>query len=59
LPLAETLEEALGEIAADAAALACEGEVLRCRDILRAGTSADRQLALYHSLLPTREPALG
>jgi carboxylate-amine ligase len=54
LPLADLLEQVLAETAADAAALACEAEVLRCRDILRAGTSADRQLSLYHSLLPTR-----
>jgi carboxylate-amine ligase len=54
LALSEMLEQVLAETAPDAEALGCETQVLRCRDILREGTSADRQLSLYRSLLPSR-----
>ena len=47
LSVAESLERLLAAVAEDAAALGCEAEVAATRDILRDGSSADRQLALF------------
>ena len=41
------LDALLLEVAEDAHALGCEEEVARIRDIVRAGTSADRQIDLF------------
>jgi glutamate---cysteine ligase / carboxylate-amine ligase len=45
--VAEMLDQLLEEIAPDAAALGCLGELRRCRSIVGAGTSADTQLAVF------------
>ena len=50
-PVAEVLDDALGLIADDAAALGCVAEVEATRAILAQGTSADRQLALHTDAL--------
>ena len=59
LSVAESLEHLLATVAEDAAALGCEAEVVACRDILRDGSSADRQLALFAEAkargVPTRD----
>ena len=47
LSVAESLERLLAAVAEDAAALGCEAEVAATRDILRDGSSANRQLALF------------
>jgi carboxylate-amine ligase len=49
-PFAGLLEEILALIAEDAAALGCEAEILHAREIVRRGTSADRQLAVFTAL---------
>jgi carboxylate-amine ligase len=46
-PVAEVLENALTLIAEDAVALGCTLELDAVRDIIRRGTSADRQLATH------------
>ncbi len=45
--VAAMLEDVLADIAEDVAALDCVREAESCRDIIRGGTSADRQLAIY------------
>jgi carboxylate-amine ligase len=45
--VAEMLDQLLEEIAPDAAALGCLGELRHCRTIVGAGTSADTQLAVF------------
>jgi carboxylate-amine ligase len=45
--VADMLERAIEESAADAAALGCAEEIRRCRAIAAAGTSADVQLAVF------------
>lgn len=47
VPVSELLDELLGLIAEDAAALGCTAEVTAARDILVRGTSADRQRAVF------------
>ena len=47
-PVATHLEEALALVVEDAEALGCTDWVLRTRDIVKRGTSADRQLAAFH-----------
>ncbi|MCW5698958.1 MAG: carboxylate-amine ligase [Rhodospirillales bacterium] len=47
IPYGELVEELIELTAADAAALDCVQEVLHCREILRRGTSAHRQLKRY------------
>lgn len=49
LSVAEMLDRLIEDIAPDAAALRCLPEVMRCRAIARAGTSADTQLALFEA----------
>ncbi|WP_212524604.1 carboxylate-amine ligase [Actibacterium sp. MT2.3-13A] len=48
-PVADLLEEMLELIAEDAAALGCAAEVAAARDIVRTGTSAERQRAAFRS----------
>jgi glutamate---cysteine ligase / carboxylate-amine ligase len=50
VPFPELLEELLELIAEDAEALGCIAEVARARDIVREGTSADRQLARFEAV---------
>lgn len=47
VPFAELMEEILDLIAEDAAELGCTAEVLHAREIVRRGTSADRQIATF------------
>ena len=47
LSVADGLDRLLAAVAEDAAALGCEAEVAATRDIVRDGSSADRQLALF------------
>jgi glutamate---cysteine ligase / carboxylate-amine ligase len=47
--VAEMLERAIADTAADAAALGCTTEINRCRAIVGAGTSADAQLAVFEA----------
>jgi carboxylate-amine ligase len=47
VPFAELMEELLELIAEDAEHFGCTAEVARVRDIIRDGTSADRQLARF------------
>lgn len=58
-PVAEVLEQALGLVTEDAAALGCAPEVEGARAILARGTSADHQLKLHADALgrglPNRE----
>ena len=42
------LDALVDDLAGDAAALDCEAELGRVRDIVREGTSADRQIDHYH-----------
>jgi carboxylate-amine ligase len=58
--VAEMLERAIEETAADAEALGCTDEIRRCRTIVGAGTSADAQLAVFeaHSNDENRAAAL-
>lgn len=51
VPFAELIEELLVLLAPDAAALGCEAEVANARDIVRRGTSADRQTAVFSKAL--------
>jgi carboxylate-amine ligase len=46
-PVAEHLERTLALVAEDADALGCAAEAGAARDILRSGTSADRQVAAF------------
>ena len=45
--IADLLDEVLDYVAEDAAALDCEADLAHNRDIVREGTSADRQIDLY------------
>jgi carboxylate-amine ligase len=57
----DLIEKLLELVAPDAAALGCEREVARAREIARSGTSANRQVAEFERLLAlgrTREEAL-
>jgi carboxylate-amine ligase len=45
--MSEMLEDALEEIAWDAEALGCGGDVLHCRRIVEGGSSADEQLRVF------------
>jgi carboxylate-amine ligase len=47
--VAEMLDQVIGDVAADAAALGCMAELMHCRTIAGSGTSADRQLAVFAS----------
>jgi carboxylate-amine ligase len=47
-PFADLIEEIIGLVREDAEHLGCLDEVLHARDIVARGTSAHRQLAIYH-----------
>ena len=49
VPYAELLEEIFTLVAEDADALGCTAEIHHAREILRRGTSADRQIATYEA----------
>jgi carboxylate-amine ligase len=51
VPVGEMLDRVLEDVAEDAAALGCADEMERCREIVRDGTSADMQLALFDTIL--------
>lgn len=51
VPYAELLEEIIALVAEDAQALGCEREVAASRDILKRGSSAHRQVAVYRTAL--------
>lgn len=53
VPFADLVDELLEMIAEDAVFFGCEAEVGQARDIVRRGTSADRQLAVYDRALAT------
>jgi len=46
---AELLDQVIEDVAADAAALGCLPELVRCRTIADGGTSADRQMAVFEA----------
>ncbi len=50
-PFPALLDEILELVEEDAAALECTAEIARTRDIVRRGTSADRQVAAYEAAL--------
>ncbi len=57
VPCAQLLEELINLVRPDAEALGCTEEVLHCREIMRRGTSAHRQLARYEkSIAADRDP---
>lgn len=49
ITVAEMLDQAVCDTAADAAALGCTAEIERCRAIVGSGTSADAQLAVFEA----------
>jgi len=51
VPMADLVEELLVELAEDAAHFGCETELLRLRNILAEGTSADRQRRVHRQAL--------
>ena len=51
VPYAELLEEIIALVDEDAKAFGCEAEVAAARDILKRGTSAHRQVAVYRAAL--------
>ncbi len=51
VPYAELLEEIIDLVAEDAQALGCQAEVAASRDILKRGSSAHRQVAVYRTAL--------
>ncbi len=56
VPVAELLEEMIALTREDAEALECRTEIARARDILRRGTSAHRQLAIFRAALEAGAP---
>ncbi|MDP6674068.1 MAG: carboxylate-amine ligase, partial [Gammaproteobacteria bacterium] len=61
VPFSELVEELLSLIEQDAAALDCEAEVARVREIIARGSSAHRQVAAYEEAIAageTQEAAL-
>ncbi len=61
VPVADLLEEIIALVGEDAEAFGCVEEVEHAREIVRRGTSAHRQLAIYRDVLAagaTREDAL-
>lgn len=50
-PMKELVDEIIDQVREDAEALGCLAEVERCRAIVADGTSADRQIAVYHETL--------
>jgi carboxylate-amine ligase len=58
ISVADMLETTIADVAEDAEALGCRAEVEHCRHILRRGTSADRQIAIYEQHVDNPEFAL-
>jgi carboxylate-amine ligase len=60
ITVADMLDRALDDMAADVDALGCTDEIRRCRAIVRSGTSADAQLAVFeaHRTCQSRDAAL-
>jgi carboxylate-amine ligase len=61
VPYAQLLEEIIALTAPDAARLGCGAEIARTRDILKRGTSAQRQRAIYRAAIgkgATKDEAL-
>jgi carboxylate-amine ligase len=54
ITFAEMLDQVIEYVAADAARLGCLPEIMRCRSIASAGTSADNQIAVFKSHARTR-----
>jgi carboxylate-amine ligase len=53
----QALDRVIEEVAADAEALGCSGELRRCRTIAGSGTSADAQLAVFDAHLHNDDDA--
>ncbi len=51
VPYADLLDELIGLVREDAEALGCTTEIEHARTILRRGTSAHHQIAVYHQAL--------
>lgn len=51
VPFADLIDELVGLVGEEAEALGCRAEVERARDIVGAGTSADRQVSTYRKAL--------
>ena len=51
VPFDELMHELMDLISEDAEALGCQAEIQHTKEILKRGTSADRQLARYHALV--------
>jgi glutamate---cysteine ligase / carboxylate-amine ligase len=49
ISVAEMLEQVIAQVREDAEALDCVDEVMHCREIVGAGTSADAQLAVFEA----------
>jgi carboxylate-amine ligase len=45
--MTEALEHTLDAVAPDAEAMGCSDDVVHCREIVRAGSSADAQLRIF------------
>ena len=61
VPFGDLIDEVIALVAEDAAAIGCEAEIAHLRSIVRDGTSADRQVAVYAAAIAagaTREEAL-
>jgi glutamate---cysteine ligase / carboxylate-amine ligase len=60
VPISEFVDRVVDEVMPDAEALGCVEELLRCRTIAGAGTSADAQLAVFdaHEKVADRDHAL-
>jgi carboxylate-amine ligase len=56
LTVAEFLEKTIALTAEDAELLGCTAEIEQCRTIVKEGTSADRQLAIYRELAGSEGP---
>ena len=54
---AEMLDQVIEDVAADAAALGCLPELVRCRTIASGGTSADTQMAVFEAHARVVNPA--
>lgn len=57
VPYADLLEEIIALVEYDAHALGCTEDVVRAREILKRGTSAHRQVAVYNEAVKAGAPA--
>jgi glutamate---cysteine ligase / carboxylate-amine ligase len=57
ISMIEALEHTLDAVAPDAEAMGCSHDVIHCREIVRAGSSADAQLRVF--MQERRNPGLG